>query len=213
MAEPILRPAPPGGVPYRLKLDPEAHGLPVLMLHGWSGDENVMWVLETVLPAPGLIAAPRGAFPIRSGGYQWSSAAGGLDSALADFDAGVGAVQAVVEDLIQRDGLRPSELVLMGFSQGAALCFALACRGGLRPRGVISLAGFVPRGGLEPLQGVPVYWGHGTHDERVPIARAHEDLARLQAAGAAVDFCEADVGHRLGIECTRGLKRWFERAL
>jgi phospholipase/carboxylesterase len=181
------------------------------MLHGWSGDETVMWVLETVLPKPRLIAAPRGLYPLPSGGYQWADGGGGLSSSMEDFHDGVQAVDAVLDDLREKDGLDPAGLVLMGFSQGAALSFALAAAGDLVPRGLISLAGFVPQGSLDRLQRVPVFWGHGSRDELVPITRAHQDLDRLSSTGVDVTFCEADVGHRLGIECTRGLKRWIER--
>jgi phospholipase/carboxylesterase len=96
----------------------------------------------------------------------------------------------------------------MGFSQGAALAFA-AAQGGMKVAGIIALAGFVPYGDLQGLENVPVFWGHGTHDELVPVERARKDVKRLLDGAAEVHFCEADVGHKLGIECTRGLKHWL----
>ncbi|MGD8822778.1 MAG: hypothetical protein PVG63_06725, partial [Anaerolineales bacterium] len=59
-------------------------------------------------------------------------------------------------------------------------------------------------------KGVPVYWGHGTEDELIPIEHARHDVERLRTAGVDVSFCEAEVGHKVGVECTRGLKTWFE---
>jgi phospholipase/carboxylesterase len=211
MSEPVLRTAPAGGVLFRIKSNPTAGDLSVLMLHGWSGDENVMWVLETVLPQTRLLVAPRGLYPIKSGGFQWSAGSGSLESSFADFRAGADAVDAVIDDLVQRDQLDLEQLVLMGFSQGAALSFAIARMADFRPRALICLAGFVPKGETDKLSGIPVFWGHGNRDELVPIERARRDLERLQASGADVTYCEADVGHRLGIECTRGLKRWLEQ--
>jgi predicted esterase len=78
---------------------------------------------------------------------------------------------------------------------------------------VVSLAGFVPdgfevRAGAR-LAGVPVYWGHGTKDDQVPVQRARRDVSRLRQAGLDVTYCEADVGHKLGADCLRGLKGWF----
>jgi phospholipase/carboxylesterase len=211
MSEPILRPAPPGGVPFRLKVDPSAPARSVLMLHGWSGDENVMWVLETVLPETRIVAAPRGLYPLRSGGYQWVEGDGGLTSSLSDFAAGVDSILAVLDELAGTEGLDPADLIMMGFSQGAALAFAVLESGRIHPRAIVCLAGFVPQGALGSLDGMEIFWGHGIRDELVPIERAHRDLERLERAGAHVNFCEADVGHRLGIECTRGLKGWIQR--
>jgi len=210
MTEPVLRPAPPEGVPYRLKVNASGANLAVLMLHGWSGDENVMWILETVLPPARLIAAPRGLYPLKTGGYQWSQGPGSLKSTMLDFQSAVDAVRAVVDELVQCDQLALDRLILMGFSQGAALSFSLASIGTFRPLGLICLAGFVPQGRVDSLRELPVFWGHGNQDELVPVERAHRDLDRLTSAGVEVSYCEADVGHRLGIECTRGLKSWIE---
>jgi predicted esterase len=102
----------------------------------------------------------------------------------------------VVDELAAEDGLDRDEFILMGFSQGAAISFALAGLGMLVPRAIICLA-----------------WGHGTQDELVPAERARMDVERLHKAGADVTYCEADVDHRLGIECTRGLKGWLKTLL
>ena len=45
---------------------------PVLvLLHGWTGDENSMWVFATRLPKQALLIAPRGFYKANSGGYSW----------------------------------------------------------------------------------------------------------------------------------------------
>ena len=45
----------------------------VLMLHGRSGDENVMWVFARALPPDWLIVAPRAIQPDPAGGFSaWS---------------------------------------------------------------------------------------------------------------------------------------------
>jgi phospholipase/carboxylesterase len=98
----------------------------------------------------------------------------------------------------------------MGFSQGAALSFALAELLEKAPRAVVALAGYYPEGDSTRIKQIPVFWGHGTSDELVPIERARQDVAMLEAIGTDITYCEADVGHKLGIECTRGLKRWLD---
>jgi phospholipase/carboxylesterase len=99
----------------------------------------------------------------------------------------------------------------MGFSQGAALAFAATFLGRLQPAGIVSLAGFLPQGELKNVKDLPIYWGHGISDTLVPIERAREAVLMLKRAGADVVLCEAGVGHKVGLECTRGLKEWFLR--
>lgn len=208
MTKPILIESPPGGVAVRL-LQPEAlEGLHILMLHGWSGDEKVMWVLQSVLPEDAFIVAARGIYPLPLGGYHWSESPTSTDVGFEDFDPAISSIRVTLKDLKSRFGFGDGRLLFMGFSQGAALAFS-AARKGIQASGVIALAGFVPFGELRGLSELPVYWGHGLRDELVPVDRAREDVKRLLDHGVEVQYCETDVGHKLGIECTRGLKEWL----
>jgi phospholipase/carboxylesterase len=177
------------------------------MLHGLTGDENSMWVLETALPEGARVVAPRGPFANAGEGYSWIRVP---DSSLPAAEAFAPAAQ-VIARLAAELALHAAHLVIMGFSQGAALALALSALGTLRPAGVVALAAFLPDGDTSRLAGLDVFWGHGTQDDKVPIARARSDVARLRHAGASVVYCEADVGHRLGVECLRGLRDWFQR--
>ena len=52
---------PPGGGPHAL----------ILMLHGWTGDENAMWIFASRLPTEAILLAPRGLHDTPLGGYGW----------------------------------------------------------------------------------------------------------------------------------------------
>ncbi len=181
----------------------------VIMIHGWSGDERSMWVFENVLPPSSMAVSIRGLFPVGEGGYQWTSRPPSIDLDRAKFEDSSIFLKSVADDF--RAQLEdPVKVVLMGFSQGAALAFA---SGDLKPDGVVAIAGFLPYGDLEHLRSVPIYWGHGLRDDQVPVSRAREGVVRLREAGAEVAFCEVDVGHKLGVECAQGLAKWFNRTI
>ena len=208
MMEPRLIEAPVGGLAVRLREPRDLDGLHIMMLHGWSGDEKAMWVLQSVLPEDAFLIAARGMYPLSMGGYHWSSSPASTQVAFEDFDPAVAALRTTLDALRQKYGFGQSKLLLMGFSQGVALAFA-AARAGITMAGIIALAGFVPNGDMEGFENFPVFWGHGTHDEQVPVERARQDVKRLLDAKVEVQYCEAEVGHKLGIECTRGLKAWL----
>lgn len=207
----IARPAPPGGVPYLLREGRREDGRLILLLHGYTGDERVMWALAHTLPETATVASLRGLYPAAMGGYQWAEKHGGLEAGVEDFQAAAAAVRAVEEALSEASSMSDGVLYLVGFSQGAAVAFAAAALETLRPQGIVSLAGFLPTGDVQGLRGMRVFWGHGRRDELVPIERARADVERLRLGGAQVHFCEADVGHKLGAECTRGLVQWFQQ--
>lgn len=212
MTKPVWIDAPPGGVPVLLHQPQTGSGPSIFMLHGWSGDEKVMWVLDSVLPSGSLIVSPRGIHPLSVGGYQWLQSPASTQVGFDDFKPAVDALQMTLKALKQSHRFGEKPFLLMGFSQGAALAFA-AQRAGFAADGIIALAGFIPAGDLTELRSAPVYWGHGTEDQLVPIERAREDVRRLLDNGVEVHFCEANVGHKLGIECTRGLRTWIRKRI
>lgn len=179
----------------------------VILLHGLSGDEDVMWGLEPVIPRRAYSISPRAPFAFAGGGFSWVDPAEGPDTPLRAY---AGSVQRLA-DLVTaaREEVGERALVLMGFSQGAALALAGVAFGQLAPSAIVVMAGLLPPGELPAWPAVPVFWGHGRRDDLIPIERARRDVARLERTGTPVTFCEADVGHKLGAECLRGLRRWL----
>ncbi len=180
----------------------------ILLLHGWTGDETSMWTLASLLETGGLMASMRGIFPADPGGYSWVDEVGGGLSALEAFDPAVEALDMVLRDIIVRTGMDLHRLVLAGFSQGAALALAAARKFSYKPAGVIAISGFLPDGDLDGLES-PVFWGHGSQDEIIPIETAREGVGRLEGHGLKVHLCESDIGHKISHHCLRGVQEWI----
>jgi phospholipase/carboxylesterase len=193
-------------------LVPEGEGpFPViLMLHGWTGDENSMWIFASKMPVGALLIAPRGVFNSSLGGYSWYRDIIDKLPALEDFSDAIDQIEtALHSDLFSMGDF--SRLRLVGFSQGAALAYTLAFRGVNGIKAIAGLSGFVPNGTEKlidenPLSGLPVFVAHGTRDNIVPVDRARHGLELLKNAGAQVTYCEDDVGHKLSASCFRAMK-------
>jgi phospholipase/carboxylesterase len=193
----------------RTPLDPDQ--APVVMLHGLSGDEDSMWALESALPSDGIVVAPRGLHPQRQGGYAWNSMIQAWPPVVDEFSESVDRLEALLDWLEAEHSFERARMILMGFSNGAAMAFAAAMTPlSVQPAGIIVIAGHLPQGDLEPLRRIPIYWGHGSKDPFIPATIAHADVERLEQLGTQIQYCEADVGHKLGAECLGDLKDWFK---
>lgn len=194
----------------------------LLMLHGYTGDENSMWVFAKDLPAHYWMIAPRAPHPSGMTGYSWRPPQAGtfgrpsLESLLPAAEALIRLVDEVQASAgIEASPGRDQRFDVMGFSQGAAMSNVLAFLYPERVRKIGILAGFVP-GGLEeyaakrPLEGRPVFVTHGTKDEMVPIDRARASIEILEQAGAKIIYCEDDVGHKVSLNCLRALRSYLE---
>jgi len=185
----------------------------LLMLHGFTGDENSMWVFARDLPAHYWIVAPRALYVTEPSGYSWRP------QHEVDFGRpGLEQLRPAAEALIRlvdayqlSAGIDANVFDVMGFSQGAAMSNLLAFLYPERIRKTGILAGFVPSGldelvAKRPLAGKPFFVAHGTKDETVPVDRARASIEILEQAGAQVTYCEDEVGHKVSLPCLRALK-------
>jgi phospholipase/carboxylesterase len=195
--------------------DPARAGI-LLLLHGWGGDERVMWIFARKLVGKYWIFAPRGTLSAPEGGYGWLPHVSLENQHLADF-AGVTAelLQGIAQWGMQA-GVPPETLEqplnVMGFSQGAALAYAIASLHPKRVGRIAALAGYLPNTSPEifhNLAGKKIFIAHGSQDEIVPVSYAQKAAALLQNAGAQVTYCESDVGHKLSLACLNGLETFF----
>lgn len=194
----------------------------LLMIHGYTGDENSMWVFGRDLPSHYWTIAPRAPYPSERAGYSWRPLLPGtfgrpsLEELIPQAEALIRLVDAYQASAgIDASPERRRRIDVMGFSQGAAMSSVLAFLYPERIRKIGILAGFVPSG-LEayvdrrPLEGKSVFVAHGTQDETVPVDRARASMDVLEQAGAKIVYCEDDVGHKVSLNCMRALRSYLE---
>ena len=188
------------------------------MLHGWLGNEDVMWIFGRKIPTSFAVFSPRAIYPASDGGYSWVARRSSGFSTLTDFDPALESLDGLLAGLASRFPADFSRVHVAGFSQGAAMAYGWAAHAPDRVRSVAALAGFPPDGLEDRLRdgawsGLPVLIAHGSRDETVPIALAMEGLRIANQAGAETQFCEDEVGHKLGSSCMRALGEFYLRAL
>ena len=185
----------------------------LLMLHGFTGDENSMWVFARDLPSHYWIVAPRAPHVTEPSGYSWRPLHAGTYGrpSLEQLRPAAEALIRLVDAYQLSARIDARIFDLMGFSQGAAMSNLLAFLYPERIRKTGILAGFVPSGldklvAQRPLTGKPFFVAHGTKDETVPVERARASIEILEQAGAQVTYCEDEVGHKVSLTCLRALK-------
>ena len=204
----VLRERNPGG--------PGDHPV-ILLLHGWTGDENSMWIFANRLPENAWLVAPRGLYRTALGGYGWQPS---LDRTWPDIDEFRPAMEAIWNLLTPKNfpSMERRQIHIVGFSQGAALGYSLGLAYPQQVGVIAGLSGFAP-GGVEslvssrPLRGKACFMAHGTQDQLVPVARARQARQVFLDAGAQVTYCEDEVGHKLSASCFRGLEKFFAKSI
>ena len=108
------------------------------------------------------------------------------------LDSGLRILGTLVGDL-ERQGIAPDRIVLMGFSQGACLAQEFAARHARRYGAIVGLSGGLigppgtPRDYAGDFAGTPVFLGCSDVDSHIPVERVHESAAVFRRMGAEVD--------------------------
>ncbi len=190
----------------------------VVMLHGHLGNEDVMWIFAHTLPESCIIVAPRAVVPVSEKSFTWLPRSENEWPALVQFDEAATAMTSFIHALPTWYQVDLNQVYLMGFSQGAAVAFAVALQNPGLVRGIASLVGFVPKQVDEAinraaLRDMPVFMAAGTRDDRVPLAIAQESAAAVQALGGFLEYREYETGHKLDAAGMRKLKSWWQERL
>jgi phospholipase/carboxylesterase len=120
-------------------------------------------------------------------------------------------------DALTRD-LRPSKLVLGGFSQGSMLSLDTALRTSRAVDALVVLSGtllardvWLPR--MTALAGKPIFLSHGTRDPILPFALAEQLRDALAGAGADVTFVPFRGAHEIPGPVLDALGEFLDRCL
>ncbi len=188
----------------------------VLLIHGWTGDENSMWVFARDFPLSAWLIAPRAPYRAERKGFSWRRMRPGTWGwpTFQELRPAAEAMLTWLDGLMRHREWTFSQMDVMGFSQGAALTSVLLAVAPERIRRAALLAGFLPPG-TEPyldasrLQGKPIFLSHGQADQLVPFARAEGLAQALEEAGAEVQFCAHPMGHKVSAPCLQVMKQYF----
>jgi len=94
-----------------------------------------------------------------------------------------------IESIVQAEmlaGADPRRIILVGFSQGAALSLVVALSSLVDFGGIACLSGWLPHGARQQIvamhtdTNVPIFWGHGLTDHEIPICYAEESVSFLR---------------------------------
>lgn len=190
-----------------------------VMVHGWGGNESVMWIFKQTLPDGVAIITPRAPVEVETGRFVWFDRAGQLHQPdPATHRSAINKLAGFIERLPELYPVDPARLLLIGFSQGAAISNNLVMTRPKVARGLASLAGFTPDlpDSLPPvdsLQNFPVFITHGRQDETVPVSAARHTRQVYERLGATVTYSEHEVGHKLNSPGLAALKTWVSEAL
>ena len=204
--------------------------LPVIVvLHGYGADErDLLPIAESALAQsklaekPFLIISLRAPIVLPQGGYAWYQLEQTEMGIIPDDLSRHESEEQLLHELrtiIEKQGGNPEEIIFMGFSQGAAVCYSLLTiynlgNYGIHVRAAVLMSGYLPRDILVPLSqkqfnGLTFFISHGEYDDLIPAMALTEAEALLTQQGARVTARMYDAGHGVLPETIADIARWL----
>ena len=199
----------------------------VIWLHGLGADGSDFVPVIPYLGLPADLAvrfifphAP--AMPVTcNGGYvmpAWYDITyiDGIDRGVDE--AGIAASAQAIRCLIAREnerGIASENIVLAGFSQGGAMAYTVGLTHPQRLAGIVALSAYLPAPGLlaprllPPNCRTPLFAGHGTDDDVVPLQLGAQARDWLQQAGYTVDWHTYVLPHSVNEAEIADIGRWL----
>jgi phospholipase/carboxylesterase len=146
----------------------------------------------------------------------------GFDRNAAEDEDGIRESAAGIRALVEREerrGIAAERIVLAGFSQGGAMALHTALREPQRLAGVIALSTYVPLASRLEAEShpanaaVPIFMGHGTWDDVVPLALGERSRDALRSRGYDVEWHTYPMPHSVCPVEIAQMRDWLIRAL
>ncbi len=201
--------------------DAAAEGASVLvLLHGRGADRHDLTGLYPALPAGTVLVtpeAPHAGGPWGYGpGWAWYRYVAEDRVVPETLAYSLAALDEFLNELPQHLGFSPGRIVLGGFSQGGTTSMAYALTRPGAVGGVVMLSGFLVDApetvpvSASALEGVPLFWGHGTRDPAIPHRLGVRGRETLLALGAHLTAHDYPMGHQISPQELTDLAAWLE---
>jgi phospholipase/carboxylesterase len=201
----------------------------VIWMHGLGADGSdfVPIVRELKLPQLGIRFifphAPMRAVTINGGFVMraWYDILG-QDLARQEDERGIRESGELVDQLIDKEigrGIPANRIVLAGFSQGGVMTLQTGLRYPKRLAGLLALSCYLPLATTlqnersAANQDVPIFLGHGTADDIVPLQRGLAARDALTKLGFKPEWHQYPMPHSVHPDEIADIGAWFQRTL
>lgn len=198
-----VTPAPPTGYPA------------VVAIHGRGSHAGDLIELAPYFGADWLTITPQA--PTQLGfGYHWYELQRVGYPEPRSFARSLDLLRRFVAQVPTAYPVDPQRVVVMGFSQGAVMSFALGLTEPRHYAGVVAMSGYIaPQtqqdADHEGLSGFPILITHGSQDAVIPISFGREARDWLAGTPAQVAYHEYPIGHQVSEASLNDVVHWLHQ--
>ena len=193
----------------------------ILLLHGYGSNEQDLFSFASELPEEYYVIAARAPYDLQYGSYAWYAINFDADeNKFSDHNQAMQSrdlISNFVDQLIQNYPIDPTQVTLLGFSQGTILSYAVALSYPEKVQRVVALSGYLNEEIIlgnyknNDFSNLKMFVSHGSVDQVIPISWAKKAPLILDTLKIPNVFKEYPVGHGVAPQNFADLKNWLEK--
>ncbi|MCF1421932.1 alpha/beta hydrolase [Mangrovimonas futianensis] len=195
----------------------------LIMCHGYGSDENDLFSFASELPEELFIISLKAPFKLEPYGNAWYA---------INFDAEKGKwsddeqakqsrdlISNFIDEACEKYPVNPSNVTLLGFSQGSILSYAVALTYPEKVKNVVALSGYINPNILpseftnKDYSNLSIYASHGSVDQVIPVQWAQQTPKFLSQLGIEHAYSEFPVGHGVAPQNFYEFREWLKKHL
>lgn len=196
----------------------------LIIMHGYGADEFDLLPIAKQFQGNYNAISIQAPIELDWGGFAWYHLSQTITGIHGDDASRIESEQKVVDFLHkQKEEGKLNDIILMGFSQGAAMSYSLLANEafhslGLNLKAVIALSGYIPLDvrptlSAQQLGGLPVFISHGLYDDLIPPQALDSAKELLEKQGASVTAKTYEIGHGLTEETIADINQFLVASL
>ncbi|WP_459209668.1 alpha/beta hydrolase [Aquimarina rhabdastrellae] len=199
------------------------HTPALFLFHGYGSDEKDLFSFASELPEELFIISVRAPHPMQPYGNAWYAIHwDASDGKLNDVPQAIASRDAIVnfiEEAITAYDLDPTNISLLGFSQGAILSYAVALSYPEKVKNIVALSGYISADFFadgytsNDFSKLNIYCSHGSVDQVIPIQLARQTPSFLKSLGITTTLNEFPVGHGVAPQNFYQFKEWLSKLI
>ena len=193
----------------------------LVLLHGRGTNAGDLLPLAPELGGDDWLAiAPQAPYELQGAlglGYAWYHFKQTGQPKQPGFDQVLVRLDAFLDAVVAGYPVDPARVFLLGFSQGAVVSLAAGLRRPDRVAGIVALSGYLAESihltDEAGAGGPPVFMGHGSLDDLIPVEAGRQAREWLAAHGVPVSYHEYPAGHTITAEELDDVRAWLAERL
>ncbi|MEC7773313.1 MAG: hypothetical protein VYE25_02125 [Bacteroidota bacterium] len=191
----------------------------IFLLHGYGSNKEDLFSLEGYLPKNHTIISLEAPISLSFGGFTWFEVdqIDILNKSYYNNKNDVDNIANMIIDNIDKISskfkLNKSDTTVLGFSQGASICWKLGLDYSDRIRRILPISSYINENifnsRIDKYNNILAYTSHGLYDDIIPISLVKETILELIKYNDNIKFEEFESGHTINQANLSSIMNWI----